>query len=162
VTLRGKSVRLALGAGASLLVGCDHVSKHVAKSTLEGGPPHQVVGRVLDLRYVENRDMAFELLRWIPDGVRTVLLLAGGAVALAVLTTLLLRRRGFDLTTAALLFLLAGAAGNYGDRLVRGYVIDFIHVPYWPVFNVADAYVAVGIGLMALMQLRRTRLAATT
>jgi signal peptidase II len=144
-----------LGIAASLLVGCDHVSKDVAKAALEGGPPHPVVGRVLDLRYAENRDMAFGLLRFIPDGVRAVVLLLAGAAALTVLTTLLLRRRGFDLTSAALLFLLAGATGNYADRLLRGYVVDFIHVPYWPVFNIADAYVAVGAGLLLLFQLRR-------
>jgi signal peptidase II len=162
MTLRGSVRAVLLGAAATVLVGCDHVSKEVARSTLEGGPPQPVVGRVLDLRYVENRDMAFELLRWLPERARAILLLVTGAAALAVLATLLLRRRGFDLSSAALLFLLAGAAGNYGDRLLRGYVVDFIHVPYWPVFNVADAYVAVGVGLLLLMRLRRLPVPAAT
>jgi signal peptidase II len=156
-----RSVRaVLLGAAVTVLVGCDHVSKEVARSTLEGGPPRPVVGRALDLRYVENRDVAFELLRWIPDRARAILLLVTGAAALAVLATLLLRRRGFDLPGAALLFLLAGAAGNYGDRLLRGYVVDFIHVPHWPVFNFADAYVVVGLGLLLLLRLRRVPVAA--
>jgi Signal peptidase (SPase) II len=41
-----------------------------------------------------------------------------------------------------------GALGNYLDRVFRGYVVDFIHVPHWPVFNVADIAVSVGIGLL--------------
>jgi signal peptidase II len=165
MTLRQTAARLrplALGGAAALLVGCDHASKQVASSTLEGGPPHPVVGRLLDLRYVENRDAAFEVLRWLPAGVRSILLLVVGAAALVILTTLLLRRRTFDLPGAALLFLLAGAAGNYADRLVRGYVVDFIHVPHWPVFNVADVYVAVGVGLMLLAHWRRPAPAAST
>jgi signal peptidase II len=43
-----------------------------------------------------------------------------------------------------MVLMLAGALGNYLDRLFRGYVVDFIHVPHWPVFNVADIYVTVG------------------
>jgi signal peptidase II len=43
---------------------------------------------------------------------------------------------------------LAGALGNVLDRLARGYVIDFIHLTHWPVFNVADVLVVVGIVVM--------------
>jgi signal peptidase II len=152
--------KLLLLAATFLLVGCDHVSKEVAKSALEGEPPRRLLGPLLDLRYTENRDVAFELLRWVPGGVRGPLLLVCGAVALGVLVTVLLRRRVFDGVTAALLLLLAGAAGNYADRLLRGYVVDFIHVPHWPVFNVADAYVVAGIALLLLFRPRAPAVAA--
>jgi signal peptidase II len=142
--------RLALLAAALVMVGCDHVSKQVAKTTLEGAAPHSLIGRVLDLQYRENRDAAFELLRWMPAGARAPVLIIAGALAIAVLVVMLLRRRRLDLTTVAVLLVLAGAAGNYGDRLMRGYVIDFIHLSYWPVFNLADAYLSVGIALLLL------------
>ena len=45
---------------------------------------------------------------------------------------------------------MAGAIGNYLDRVLRGYVVDFVHVGHWPVFNVADAYITVGCLLLAL------------
>lgn len=51
--------------------------------------------------------------------------------------------------------MVAGAIGNVADRVARGHVVDFIHVRFWPVFNVADVLVAVGVGLLALTQLRR-------
>jgi signal peptidase II len=47
----------------------------------------------------------------------------------------------------------AGGAGNALDRLARGYVVDFIHVHCWPVFNVADALIVVGMVLVALSHL---------
>jgi signal peptidase II len=51
----------------------------------------------------------------------------------------------------------AGAFGNAADRLVRGYVIDFIEIHRWPIFNVADIAIVAGVALLALAQLRRRR-----
>jgi signal peptidase II len=147
------------------LVGCDHVTKHVAKSQLQDQPPHDVISRVLDLRYVENTDVAFNLLRFIPVGVRRPLLMVLGAVALAALVVALARALAAPdariASAAGLALILSGALGNYLDRLVRGYVVDFIHVPHWPVFNVADVAVAVGIALLLWTNLKRPVAAGT-
>src|SRR5690348_3927703 len=105
------SLRAVLLGATLLLVGCDHASKYAARSALEGEPPRPVVGRALDLRYRENRDVAFELLRWIPDRPRATLLAVAGALAIGALGLVLLRRPSFDLGGAALVLLLAGAAG---------------------------------------------------
>jgi signal peptidase II len=48
----------------------------------------------------------------------------------------------------------AGAIGNVLDRAARGHVIDFIHVRFWPVFNVADVLVVVGVGVLLLAAAR--------
>jgi signal peptidase II len=133
-------------AGVVTLVGCDHATKYAAKAELEGQPPRVLIASVLDLRYTENTDVAFSLLRWIPEGVRAPLLVVFGAVATVALIVLL-RRSTTWLARAGVAFLLAGALGNYLDRLFRGYVVDFIHVHHWPVFNVADICVAIGIAL---------------
>jgi signal peptidase II len=109
---------------------------------------------VLDLRYVENRDIAFNLLAAVPPAVRAPLLVAFGAAALVALAVLLIRSRAATSERLALALLLAGAAGNYLDRVARGYVVDFIHVPHWPVFNVADALVVAGVALLGLSRLR--------
>ena len=45
--------------------------------------------------------------------------------------------------------ILAGALGNVADRVVRGYVVDFIHLHHWPIFNVADVAIVVGAALLA-------------
>jgi signal peptidase II len=136
------------------LVGCDHATKLVAKAALESAPPRAVIDSVLDLRYVENTDVAFNLLRWIPEAVRRPLLTVFGALAIAGLLALAVSRRLAGACGAALVLILAGAFGNYQDRLCRGYVIDFIHVAHWPVFNVADILVTLGVALFALASVR--------
>ena len=55
-----------------------------------------------------------------------------------------------DLKVIALVFVAAGAAGNLVDRLFYGYVIDFIDVRIWPVFNIADSAICVGVFLIML------------
>jgi signal peptidase II len=138
------------------LVGCDHVTKALAKSELEAQPARAVLEPVLQLRYVENTDVAFNLLRWIPPDVRSPLLIVSGALAIIAVCALLLQRRVTGWRRAGLLLVLAGALGNYIDRLARGYVVDFIHVTHWPVFNVADVLITVGGALLLVQALRRS------
>ena len=130
------------------LVGCDHVTKALAKSELEAQPAQSLIDPILKLRYVENTDVAFNLLSWVPPHVREPLLLTSGALCILTLGILLLPGRVSSWQRASLLLVLAGALGNYIDRLVRGYVVDFIHVSHWPVFNVADILVCVGFALL--------------
>lgn len=141
---------LCIVVGVAGLVGCDHATKYVAKAELEQQPAQTLLEPVLSLRYVENTDIAFNLLSFIPEAVKPPLLLALGAIAIASMLALLLSGRVQGWALGGLLLLLGGALGNYLDRLVRGYVVDFIHVSYWPVFNVADVLVTVGFGLMLL------------
>lgn len=133
-----------------LLVGCDHATKGVAKAELEAGGSRKLIDGVVSLRYVENTDVAFNALRWIPEHVRFPTLVVTGAIAVVALCLLLLRARGkLGLPLVALLLVTAGAIGNYLDRIFRGYVVDFVHLQHWPVFNVADVYVTVGYMLVA-------------
>lgn len=133
-----------------LLVGCDHASKGVAKAALESDGARELVRGVVSLRYVENTDIAFNLLRWVPESIRFPGLVAVGAVAVGGLVWLLLRApRHAGLPLLALVLVTAGAVGNYLDRIVRGYVVDFVHLKHWPVFNVADVYITAGYALFA-------------
>jgi signal peptidase II len=149
--IRNRAVIFGLLA---LLVGCDHVTKYAAKSQLEGLRPYDLIRGALDLRYTENTDVAFNLLRWMPEATRRpMLVLTGGAVVLFLLLVLM-RRAGLPSSGLALLLITAGAVGNYADRVLRGYVVDFVHVPHWPVFNVADAYVTLGAILLGVVTLK--------
>ena len=58
--------------------------------------------------------------------------------------------RGFPLSRLGLSLLLGGAMGNFWDRLFMGYVIDFVDLRFWPVFNIADAAIVVGVILLFL------------
>jgi signal peptidase II len=151
--------RLLIAITLLLLVGCDHASKGVAKAKLESGH-HELISGVVSLRYVENTDVAFNLLRWVPESIRFPALLVIGAVAVAALGYLLLRARPMlSLPLFALVLVTAGAVGNYLDRVFRGYVVDFVHLKHWPVFNIADVYITVGYAFfaLALVTSRRAR-----
>lgn len=129
-----------------MLVGCDHVSKHLARTNLSDGSVYPVAGAHFDLRYTENRDIAFNLMSSLPDRVKLPLIFGSGAIAIAFLAGTLFFSRKLNLAqTLALTAVLAGALGNYIDRAWHGYVVDFLHVRHWPVFNVADIYVTAGV-----------------
>jgi signal peptidase II len=128
----------------------------VAEAALRHATPLVIVPGVVDLQYAENRDVAFEMFSRL--SLHPPVWVLG---LIAVLTTLFVviawlrcqnatwvEQTGFALITG-------GAIGNAMDRFVRGHVVDFIHVRFWPVFNLADALVVVGVGLLVL-GLRRT------
>jgi signal peptidase II len=142
--------RLLLTLGLCLaLVGCDHASKGIAKSKLAGRSPVTLIAGRVDLAYTENPGMAFSLERVLPARAQAPVLLTGRLIALAfIVVAWARRRRELSPTTAAFAVLAAGALGNILDQVVRGRVVDFIHIHGWPVFNFADAYLVVGVGLL--------------
>jgi signal peptidase II len=154
--------RAGVLAALFVLVGCDHVTKYAAKAQLEGAPAREVIRGVVNLQYAENTDVAFNLLRWVPEPVRKPLLIVTGGIATLGLVALAVtaafgRARFRSIAGLALLLITAGAVGNALDRFVRGYVVDFVRVPYWPVFNVADVYVTAGAALLGLAAWRAHR-----
>lgn len=142
-----------------LVVGCDHATKYGAKAALYGKPPLALVSDVVDLRYAENRDTAFSLTAGMHFAGKDALMIAVSLLVASFLGALAWRRRHAAGRVELLGYglVIAGAAGNLADRVARGYVIDFIHVSHWPVFNVAD--VAIVLGAIALW-VARTRLRA--
>ncbi len=185
-----KLVKASLGRLALLILftvglfGCDYATKSAAKATLEGtggiAVAPAVLHGVVELRYVENEDIAFSVLRrlGIPRSPELLITLATVALGILVIGAFVARRAaraaaagapdradlaaaaeepGLLLSRAGLALIVSGALGNLVDRVVRGYVVDFIHVKGWPVFNVADIAVVVGVGLIGLAQLRRRR-----
>lgn len=150
MTLRSR-VALALSLVITL-AGCDQATKRIAETALRGAAPITLIAGVLDLSYTENRDVGFSLLRAIEgDEVRRAVIVAFGALALFVIAIAIVRWRERSLTgIAGLSLIAAGALGNLIDRLARGYVVDFVHVHHYPVFNVADVSIAAGVALIFL------------
>ncbi|MGK4006337.1 signal peptidase II [Sorangium sp. So ce1036] len=140
------------------LVGCDHATKAVAQAALERRAPLSIVPGVLDLRYTEDRDMAFSLLRSIHSPAKVTILFACSMVVLGMMILgWWYSRRASATEQAAYALIVAGAVGNAIDRAARGYVIDFIHLHHWPVFNVADIAIAAGGILLGVVMFRRAR-----
>lgn len=137
-------------------VGCDQMTKHVAKVTL-GDRVHPV--RILQngmfsLQYAENTGGFLSLGSSLPDGLRFWLLTVFTGVILSGIAVILLTNRALARVDAlALALLLSGGLGNLIDRVLRdGTVVDFMVMGIGPlhtgVFNVADVAVMTGIFLL--------------
>lgn len=129
--------------------GCDHATKSAAKASLGGGGAIDVVRGAVELRYVENTDVAFNAFQRAGLAHSPALLAALACVGVVAAIGLALAARGWT-QRIGLALIVGGALGNLADRLRLGYVVDFIHVRGWPVFNVADIAVVVGIGLLLI------------
>jgi signal peptidase II len=138
---------------AVLAYGADLLTKTLALRNL-GGDPVPVVGDLLQLRLVRNPGAAFSL------GTSYTAVLTVIAVIAAVVVLVLVRRVGDRLWAFGLGCLLGGVLGNLTDRVFRepsfmqGHVIDFLELPSWPVFNVADICINVAAGVIILQALR--------
>jgi signal peptidase II len=143
------------------LVGCDRASKLAAEAALrDRAGPLLVVPGVVDLSYSENRDIAFNALsRFSVQPPAWALTAFAVLASVAILAVWMRRRRPAWPDQAGFALTCAGAFGNALDRLARGHVVDFIHVHHWPVFNVADALIVAGLGLLVTAQMRRTPVA---
>ena len=144
------------GMFLALSLGLDQWTKALARTHLRPlGPfsPKVVIEGFFNLRYSENPGVAFGMLQSMPGGRLVLTLLAVVAI---VLVLAYLRRTEPDATRlhAALGLVGGGALGNVIDRVTYGKVTDFIvwHVKAheWPTFNVADAALCIGVGLMML------------
>ena len=139
---RIRTLRRALVLAVGVVV-VDQAAKAVVRTTIDLGERRQVVP-FLDVVHVRNTGVAFGFLA---DG--GALLIAGAGVALVALMAFVLchSERPYVWVPAGLL--LGGAAGNLLDRVREGYVTDFVKLPRWPAFNVAD--IAITLGVVALI-----------
>ena len=141
-------VRWEVVAGLAVLVlALDLATKRMVQSAFAIGEKKDILP-FFGLQYHVNDGAAFGLLSG-----RQTFILAGVALALiAILVFIFLDRR---LMTAIGGGLLAGGSlGNLVERLAYGRVTDFLQLPHWPTFNVADMFIVAGILVMASTLIR--------
>jgi signal peptidase II len=126
-----------------LVVVVDQVTKHAVNAGIAPGAVHKLIPG-LELVHVRNTGVAFSLF----SGGGTLVLVIT-LVALAGLAWYFARRPGRRLLWLPTGLLLGGAIGNLIDRVREGAVTDFIKLPHWPAFNVAD--MAITFGVFALL-----------
>ncbi len=150
---------LTLGVAAGVLV-VDQVSKSIAVARLEGEPSVELLGHWLRLTFVRNSGAAFSLA-----GNYTVLIsILAMVVAVAIVRTA--RTLTNPWWAVVLGGILGGALGNLLDRILRdpaplrGHVVDFLKLPNWPVFNVADMALVGSATLAVLLSLRGVEMSA--
>jgi signal peptidase II len=126
----------------------DLVTKILAVGHLTPGDPVDVVGGLLRLDLVRNPGAAFS------TGTSYTLILSVIAVVAAGVVIRFGSRLGDRTWAIALGMLLAGVCGNLTDRMfrepgfLRGHVVDFLELPHWPVFNVADMLIDSAVALI--------------
>jgi signal peptidase II len=132
---------------AGVLIALDQYTKQLARAYLPlntSWNPIAWLDRFVTLTFVHNTGIAFGLFQ----GASPLFILPPFIVVGIVIYYRKLAAESWLLTVAFGL-LMAGATGNVIDRIVRGYVTDFVDVRIWPIFNVADSSVVVGTILLA-------------
>ena len=150
---RRSRARLLLGLAAGVLV-LDLVTKLVVVATLSDREPVRLLGGLVYLTEARNTGAAFSFA----EGATVVFTLIAVAVAVVIVRS---ARRLYSAGWAvALALVLGGAVGNLVDRVfrdpgfLRGGVVDFIQIGWWPIFNVADSAIVCGGVLGALLAFR--------
>lgn len=152
---------LLIAAVAAVAYAADQVTKYLAVAHLTDRPDVTLIGETLQLHLTYNPGAAFSL-----GGGFTRVISVVAIIAVLVILVLALRVRN-RLWAAGLGILLGGVAGNLTDRLFRapgpleGYVVDFLMLPHWPVFNVADVCINIAAGVIILQSIRGIRMDGT-
>ena len=145
---------------AAAVIALDQWSKRLLEGALQLSETRYVLP-VFNIVRAHNRGAAFSMLDAASGWQRWVFSALAIGVSAALIVWLKRLERGATLLAAALALVLGGALGNVIDRLRLGYVVDFIQVHwqqhYFPAFNVADAAITVGAGLLLLDALLGSR-----
>ena len=156
---RSPATRRPLALFAVLAVGgllLDVLTKVLAVATLDPQEPVRLLGGLLTLRLIRNPGAAFSQ----GEGFAWVFAVAATLV-LAYVLIRLVPRLGHRGWAVALGLLCAGVAGNLVDRLfrtpgpLRGHVVDFLQLPYWPIFNVADMCISTAAVMIVILAVIR-------
>jgi signal peptidase II len=144
-----RSFLLLVGV-AGLVLWADQWTKKWAEAALISRPPMNVLGELVRFTYTRNSGVAFGL----GAGHRFPFYVFSILAVIVILFMFVRQRRQTPTRQIALALILGGALGNLVDRVSTGEVVDFILIGwrswYWPVFNVADSAVSLGVGLFAL------------
>jgi signal peptidase II len=159
---RGRPRRIGLLVGVAVFVlAADIISKSVVVAKMADHPPIRLLGGLLTLTLTRNGGAAFS--------IGTSMTIVFSLIALGVIVYILrvarnLHSIGWAITLG---LLLGGATGNLVDRIFRapapfqGRVVDWIELPHWPVFNLADSSIVCAGVLVVLLAMRGIHLDGT-
>jgi signal peptidase II len=144
-----------LGTITMPVVALDQLTKLYIVSQFPLYGTRAIIPNWLDLTYTLNPGAAFSLFATMPAEVREVFFLVLSFIATVVLLVLLARRATSAGSRVGFALILGGTIGNLLDRLARGRVVDFIYFHHdsfsYPVFNVADSAITIGVATILLV-----------
>lgn len=146
-----KLAYLAIAGGVFMI---DQTTKAWATRTLRFEGDRSVISGLLNFAYAKNTGVAFSMLDEGGDAGRWGLSIVAFIAATLVLYFFWRTPRTDDRILGALVLLLGGIAGNVTDRMRLGFVVDWVDVQFgswhYPTFNIADAAICIGAGLLIL------------
>ena len=131
---------------SALLIWIDLFTKRLAVTYLAAGQEIQVIPGFLRFIYVENTGAAFGIL----PGARWFLALVALVVSVIIIWYIMTERCRSRVQFFGFVFVFPGAIGNFINRIMLGYVVDFINLPNWPTFNFADIFINIGVVLLII------------
>ncbi|MFC3193555.1 signal peptidase II [Marinicella sediminis] len=138
---------------SGLVVIADQITKYLASSHLELYVPHKITG-FFNLTLMHNEGVAFSILADQSGWQRYFIAVVASLIVIWLLYWLKQNRKHMTLQNVALVMVIGGALGNIWDRIVLGYVVDFIELHYksyyWPAFNIADSAITLGAVLLII------------
>ena len=148
---------LLLGAITVPIIILDQATKFFVQAHMALYESIPIIPNYLDITYTLNPGAAFSMLADSPAWVREAFLLSMAIAAIGVLTVLVVRSERISINSIAFALILGGATGNLMDRALHGRVVDFVRVHYfdlnYPVFNVADSAITIGVTLIIAVAL---------
>ena len=154
---RNTRIKPVLKAGPWLISGtvliADRLTKAIVVRTFVPGETHPLFPPLVHLTYVQNAGAAFGMFK----GYHVVFVVCSFLVAIWLVRLFLSQRPMSSCMLWGCAFVLGGAVGNLIDRLCVGYVVDFIDLRVWPVFNVGDSAITIGVSLLLLDTYLSTR-----
>ncbi|MFQ5674346.1 MAG: signal peptidase II [bacterium] len=144
-------------------IGCDQISKNIAKATLEQSPPRSYLGETFRLQYVENTGAFLSLGSGLSKTFRILLFTVLSGLLLLGLFFYILKNRNLPgKQILAFSMILGGGASNMIDRIINdGRVIDFMNMGIGNlrtgIFNLADVLIMTGMGLILFFSIKTKR-----
>lgn len=133
----------------------DQVTKYLIRNSMKIFDSIIIIKDILKITYIENTGISFGLLGGADNPVKRWALVAVVSIAVIMITVYwILNIKNSFLFNLSCGLIVGGAFGNLIDRILKGSVTDFIEVGYkdltWPVFNMADTFVSIGVFLFVV------------
>ncbi len=135
---------------AALAIITDQLTKWIVVQSLDYGEtwaPIPALKTIFDITYTRNTGAAFGMA----DELGNIFLLIAVVVVGAIIYYYRKLPTGNWLVRVTLGLQMGGALGNALDRITRGYVVDFFHLHGWPIFNIADSVIVVGVVVLVII-----------
>ncbi len=138
----------------AVLLILDQATKIIVKNTFMLHETREVIPGFFNLTYILNPGAAFGFLARMNESYRQLFFVLVTFIAIAAVAYLLYKEHHMKLRAFSYTLIIAGAVGNFIDRVYIGKVVDFLDFYvsdyHWPAFNVADSAISVGVCLLML------------